>query len=565
MSLLKPVRVVMEDGTSFTGLISLSQDTSIVLSGNGVPTITPNYAGQGYLDRTGAQFYVANNLGQWEPLTYLAEGTLDVNLSDLNDVNIVGVSNNQVLAYNSTTQQWYNYTLPAGFSPNIITPTDGQSLVYDGTQWVNDRISFFDIKENATPIQDYLDSRYSNPATDPSPDAYGLKIPYISRTGTSLNLVDKELDIGDLRGVRPSVTWLSGQVLKAIPYTPGPGPIPSGYTSYGTMVFENEFLNLEELGNVNITNPSNGQSLKFYGGEWVNDTDEVETNLANLTDVTITSPTLDQVLTYNGTEWVNSTSTGGGATTLDGLTDVSTTLAAQGDLLTFDGTDWVNLVKPSSPGYILITDGFGGWTNVEFKLTGLLDVTGIGSGSTRGAFPRWDGTSEYITPEIYRPRHLSMCLSNVPATKLHVFVTNTPNSSTLSLEPIRTYTSTSPQQYVDTGMIVISDIIQTYGGIYGDIGYLFLMEDASGNYYEVNLGYDYSTFLRVGSLPNFQFDPSVDKPTVSTALASLTVPTWSKELLFTNSELFVPNNSNEVFQIATIRLIQGATLVVNTI
>lgn len=599
MSLLKPVRVTMENGSSFTGVISLSQDTSIVLSGDGVPTITPNYTGQGYLDRTGAQFYVANNLGQWEPLTFMAEDPLDINLEDLGDVNLVGLSNNQVLAYNSSNQTWFNYTLPSssGFSPTIVTPQSGQAITFNGSNWINDDISFFNLKQ----VNDesfYLSVRDSNPGNI-SPGAYGVRVPYVLRAGSNLSVVDLELDISFLRGVNINPAWQDGQVLKVAPYTP-PGVVPPGYTPYTTTdprAITNDFLNLNELGDVTLNNPTNGQVLKFNGTQWINQPDlqgsggatllndltdvgltnliagqvlkydgttwynatdtssSGATNLSNLNDVDLSTPSLGQVLTFNGTEWVNAAPIS--VSTLDDLNDVSTVLANPGDLLTFNGTEWVPLGYPSAPGYVLTSTTGGSWQFLEYKLTQLLDVTGIGSGQTRGAYPRWDGVSEYITPNMYQPKHLSFCLSNVLDIKLHIFALTNPYGSSFIAEPIRTYTTNSPKEYVNGGMICITDVMQAYGP---NMGYLFLREDNNGNFYEVSLGYDYSSYKRVGSAPDFQFDPLVDIPTVSSTLSTLEIVSWGMQISFTNTHIFAPINATELYQIATIHLSFGNVL-----
>ena len=56
---------------------------------------------------------------------------------------------------------------------------------------------------------------------------------------------------------------------------------------------------LSELDNVNITNPTSGQVLKYDGSNWNNSPDDFNVN--------ITNPTSGQVLKYDGTNWVNDT------------------------------------------------------------------------------------------------------------------------------------------------------------------------------------------------------------------------------------------------------------------
>jgi hypothetical protein len=66
--------------------------------------------------------------------------------------------------------------------------------------------------------------------------------------------------------------------------------------------------------------------------------------LNDLSDVIITTPSNGQVLKYNGTNWINDTDlTGGGGGALNDLTDVIITAAATNDVLQFDGANWVDL------------------------------------------------------------------------------------------------------------------------------------------------------------------------------------------------------------------------------
>ena len=64
----------------------------------------------------------------------------------------------------------------------------------------------------------------------------------------------------------------------------------------------------KEILSAEITNPSNGQVLKYNSstGVWENATDASGVDqLSQLTDVDLTSPTTDDVLVYDGNDWVN--------------------------------------------------------------------------------------------------------------------------------------------------------------------------------------------------------------------------------------------------------------------
>jgi hypothetical protein len=65
--------------------------------------------------------------------------------------------------------------------------------------------------------------------------------------------------------------------------------------------------------------------------------------LQQLLNVAISSPTNGQALTFNGTNWVNGTVLGGGgATNLDGLSDVVITSPSSGHAIIHNGTNFIN-------------------------------------------------------------------------------------------------------------------------------------------------------------------------------------------------------------------------------
>lgn len=104
-------------------------------------------------------------------------------------------------------------------------------------------------------------------------------------------------------------------------------------------------IQFSSLGGISLTNPTNGQVLTFNGTNWVNQTPaaapvtsvfgrtgavvaaEGDYSLNQLSDVTISSPTNGQVLKYNGTAWVNGSDTDTGITSLNGLTATTQTFA----------------------------------------------------------------------------------------------------------------------------------------------------------------------------------------------------------------------------------------------
>lgn len=105
---------------------------------------------------------------------------------------------------------------------------------------------------------------------------------------------------------------------------------------------------ISDLGDVNITSPSNNDILKYdsTNQEWVNGTaPSGSSTLSGLDDVTITSVQNDQVIKYDSTtsKWVNA-SAPSGSSTLSGLTDVTITNPSFHQQVVYDSTNqiWVN-------------------------------------------------------------------------------------------------------------------------------------------------------------------------------------------------------------------------------
>jgi hypothetical protein len=65
---------------------------------------------------------------------------------------------------------------------------------------------------------------------------------------------------------------------------------------------------LNDLTDVTISAPANGEVLKYNGSEWVNGTvSSIPSTLDDLTDVTISSNTAGEILKWNGSLWINNT------------------------------------------------------------------------------------------------------------------------------------------------------------------------------------------------------------------------------------------------------------------
>lgn len=98
---------------------------------------------------------------------------------------------------------------------------------------------------------------------------------------------------------------------------------------------------LEELHNVLITSPVNGQALTYDSATqlWKNATPI--SSLAGLSDVTITGPVSGEKLVYNGTKWVNLASAGSSITVADTAPSLSTASLGDAWLDSNDGTLYV--------------------------------------------------------------------------------------------------------------------------------------------------------------------------------------------------------------------------------
>lgn len=97
-------------------------------------------------------------------------GNVEVNLDDINDVDITSAEDGQTLVYNATSRKWVNGSGGGGtsnysqlsnkpsvngvtlsgnktsadlgiFAPTITSPTSGQIIKYDGSNWVNGSVS----------------------------------------------------------------------------------------------------------------------------------------------------------------------------------------------------------------------------------------------------------------------------------------------------------------------------------------------------------------------------------------------------------------------------------------
>lgn len=197
--------------------------------------------------------YPANGLGRWHVLT-------GGNINSLSDVNISNL-------------------------------TTGQALVYNGNNWVNQTIS-----TGGSSVPELL--IYDDTLGSVSPPD-GSKMAVVNKTN------------GDELYVAKNNTWELLDI-SAGDTTIAFSDLPIGTTS-NTVAVGNHSHTLDNLSDVIITSPANGDIVSFDGTNWINQTPVAPaTNLDGLSDVVITSPANGQALSFNGTNWINANVSSGG-------------------------------------------------------------------------------------------------------------------------------------------------------------------------------------------------------------------------------------------------------------
>ena len=140
------------------------------------------------------------------------------------------------------------------------------------------------------------------------------------------------------------MTDLGTTRFSAVPYALAAQSAKTADFANGIQADENDKIGntIGQLADVTITNPADGEILKYNNGTWENASFELE--LGNLSDVTIKTPNKSDVLAYNYTEqkWQNKPLT---FTTIEGVDDTG---AKTGDVLTYNATDKTWEAKPPS-------------------------------------------------------------------------------------------------------------------------------------------------------------------------------------------------------------------------
>ena len=250
---------------------------------------------------------------KWENVAVSSGATT---IDNLTDTNITSIQNQQYLRYNSTTSKWENFTLTITDNNtdnlNDLTDTNlssignGEILKYNSTnsKWENNNLSINEIQDvNITSL------------------ANGEILKYNSTSGKWEN-VDRIDTLNEITDVAIS-NVANNQILK--------------YNSTSSN-FVNAFVNLTELADTNISSLNNKDILLYNSttSKWETNT----FNINDLTDVNITSLANNEILKYNSTtsKWEN----GDRIDSLNELGDVVISNVASNDLLKYNGTNFVN-------------------------------------------------------------------------------------------------------------------------------------------------------------------------------------------------------------------------------
>ena len=355
---------------------------SSTLAGLSDVDITSPSAGQGLVYDATNQEWVNGNV------------STSSSIDTLTDVNLTNLSNGQILKYNSTSQEWENTNESGGSSTRHYL---GQLI-----ERVSSADSHITASTSNASYADWGAFNGTNPTNLSSPEANSCWLPVVDQTNQWIQYHFDEERYFTKIGINCFSNYGSAWVgtIKVEGSTDGTNwtnVLASGSTyqltanlqaltavevdlddtdtwtyikvtfvekmsiAYQPSCFINEVYvyggelqaipeNIEDLQNVNITSPSDGQVLIYdnTSGKWVNDTPTASSSISTLTDVNLTSLSDGQILKYDATnqEWVNADESGGGGGTSKYTEEVlwsgneSTSRWAEPIVLNIDITDY---------------------------------------------------------------------------------------------------------------------------------------------------------------------------------------------------------------------------------
>lgn len=242
----------------------------------------------------------------------------------------------------------------------ITSPEEFQSLVYNGTEWVNQYASTVTYVRNAetttltTGTVVYLFGATGDHATvkraDNDTDATSSKTIGLVAAPIAASQNGPVVTRGYVDGIDLSaytagqVLWLgeNGAFTSTKPSAPEHlvfvGVVVRATNNGIVYVATQNGYELDELHDVSISSPATGQTLRYDGSLWANST----LSLDDLGNVSAPTPTHGQFLKYDDglLQWVP-----GDVPTINGLDDigdVTITSASSYDVLQWNGSAWVN-------------------------------------------------------------------------------------------------------------------------------------------------------------------------------------------------------------------------------
>ena len=246
--------------------------------------------------------------------------SVPVNVGDLSDVNLTGISSSQILQWDGTN--WKPIDIPQGFDGDYNSLTNKPSL-FDGD---------YNSLTNKPTL--YADSDVDSHLNKSSATSGQI----LSWNGSDYAWVAESFD-GDYNSLTNKPTLFDGDYnsLTNKPTIPSVLSDMSDVTVSGSLQF--------------------GQHLTWTGSNWQNLTPSVYNNTSVDTHLNSSSATSSQILSWNGSDydWIDQSQ---GVTTLSGLTDTDTTTHAPqaNDVLTWTANNTWEPQQSSSSAQMVLAD-----------------------------------------------------------------------------------------------------------------------------------------------------------------------------------------------------------------
>lgn len=243
---------------------------------------------------------------------------------------------NNIENHKADTNNPHDTTISNLDDTTITSATTDDSLVYNGSKWINQANSVDNLKNvNITSVQDKQILSYDNNSTK-----------WINTT----NSVDNLSNV--------SITSVQDKNILA-------------YDSNDSL-WKNIDNSVNNLAGVSVTTPVSGQVLTYDGSNWTNQP-SASASLAGLTDTTITTPVNGDTLLYNSvsTKWENSNK----LTTVDTNLTSHTSNTSNPHSTTVSNLDDTTITTPSDQDTIVYDNNSSKWINQENSINNLTNVS----------------------------------------------------------------------------------------------------------------------------------------------------------------------------------------------